>query len=1187
MKRGMGQLACAVGIALAVIAVAGCVAVATQNALGTFVDHFDDETSGWESASGAVGSVGYQNGEYEIRIDRDWWVRRTWSPMEDPLSNFRVEATAYFVSEGQGSELGICWGFDTANVYFAGIKDDGTYAVGHLSDNEWQENLIDWTESRAIALGVGRNRLEVIVEEGRATILVNGTELASTVLTMEGPYVIGLYGATYGIAPAIARFTEFVVRDLGDSRTVAATDVLKDDFDDEVSGWVSNVDADGSSTYEGGEYEIGTQRMYGQRISWAPLTEPLENFRVKVSGHLHSGPLVVEYGIVWGTDEGNAYYVGVTAEGEYSVGRTDAGLWEEPRPIAWTSSSALLAGDGVNSLELTIQGQRATLTINDRETVTLDVTAEGPSRIGLYVSSHSFSPAAVRFAHFEVAELAAPEVPTAYVDRFDDESGWEVASDFLSAARYADDEYEIEIKRRFWLRESWPPFEAPLETFRVETTGYVNEGADDTRWGIVVATTPKGIINEVDVRIHSDTAYYVSISRDGQYAVGLAENRVWQPAVVDFASSPAIQTGDAGNHLVLSVRNGWASLSVNDVDLASFELTVSGPYYVGLVAITGELPAPSVRFTEFRVEDLSGGKPKAVAEVEKTLEGLGFDEFVEVSYRVHALREPQHVAAMGMAEAFGIRNDGLDDYSYEYAQETFAIETLILERLRAFDPAELTEERRATYEICEWYWDDVVRGQAFHEYEHLVHSMTAFSAIGYLEYVLNEAHPFGSESDVVDYVARLQRVGAQIDQLIVEMERRMDLGIAPPRRTLQAALPALQRSADARAEAHPFYETLATKAAMIEGLSSIDLEGYLLLGRISVELVVKPAYQRLHDALEELADAAPEAISIGQLDGGHEAYAYLLRHHTQTELTASQIHDVGLREVSRVQDEIRRAAESIGIEDTSTMLAIFQAVGERSESVQGQEAIDENTRLIREAERLVIESGALSSLPEATVMVEGADYGGFYLPASLDGARPAKFLASTANPSALFKLPTVAYHEAVPGHHLQIALAQEMELPLIRRDVVFNGFAEGWALYAERLMSELGAFADDSLGNLGRLQLELMRAVRLVVDTGIHELGWSYDEAVAYVAENAGESEGMAAYRVTRYSVVPGQATAYMVGLLEILELRGMAREALGDAFDLAAFHDVILGNGTVPLTFLRDLVEVWIAKQKDAMGGS
>lgn len=1144
---------------------------------------FEDRSNGWEIASGSVGSVGYVDGEYEIRIDRDSWLRETWAPIEDTFFNLRVEATGYFLADTENAEFGICWGIGPGSVYYAGIRSSGTYAIGHILDGAWQEDLVPWTESPALLAWDEPNRLEIEVEEGTVTFYANGIELISTALKMEGPYSVGLYGGTLGAAPGIVRITHYVVEDLGEP-AIEATSVLADSFEDESTGWTIGQDDEGSSSYQDGAYEIATQRVYGRRVSWAPLTETLDSFTVRVSAQLQAGRPQVEYGILFGTDSDHAYYVGVTEEGEYSIGKADAGMWES-RPIDWTPSESIHTGDGMNTLELTVLGRQATLTINDAEPVSIDLTSEGPFHVGLYVSSHSFSSASVRFSSVEIDELVEPEAPKVLTYDFDDESsGWLVQDDFLSAGRYEDGDYVMEIKRRAWIRESWAPTPRQYETFRAEVTGTVLADSVQTPSSapsMGISFSPGGgIINEIDVQIAADTAYYFCVTTSGGFSVTGTVNREWQNASVEWTESSAVRPAGEPNTIAVVVEDRLARCFINSVEVTTFEIAFDGPYYVGTHAFTSSAPALIARVSRFEVEDLDTGISPAVSDAREALEGLAFDEFVEASYRLHALREPQHIASMGLAADFGVRNDGLDTYTYEYVQDTFAIELLILELLRTYDPAELTTDQRATYQVCEWYWDDAVRGQAFYEYEHLVHSMTAFSAVGYVEYVLNDAHPFETEADVADYLIRMQRVGVQFDQLIDEMQRRSEMGIVPPRRTLEGALAALERSAISPADGHSFSKTLKTKAAGVDGLSEDDLDGYMLLGELIVETSVQPAYQRLHDAVAELAEIAPEEISLGALDGGDEAYAYLLRHHTQTELTALEIHALGLREVARVQEEIRQAAEAAGIEDTSSMLAIFEAADALSDSMQGQYAVDYNVQLIRDAERRAIESGAFSALPDAQVIVEGVAAGGFYSPASLDGSRPGKFLASTASAAELYKMPTVAYHEAVPGHHLQTALVREMGLPLISRDIVLNGYVEGWALYAERLMSELGAFEDDPLGDLGRLQLELMRAVRLVVDTGIHALGWTYDEAVAYVQETVGESEGLAAYRVTRYTVVPGQATSYMVGLLEIIDLRDMAQEALGEAFDLADFHDVVLGSGTVPLGFLRELVDAWIEDQ-------
>jgi uncharacterized protein (DUF885 family) len=568
----------------------------------------------------------------------------------------------------------------------------------------------------------------------------------------------------------------------------------------------------------------------------------------------------------------------------------------------------------------------------------------------------------------------------------------------------------------------------------------------------------------------------------------------------------------------------------------------------------------------------------SLADIEQALDGLDFDQFVETSYRLYVLRSPQTVTSMGLAAEFGMRNDALDDYSSEYESETFAIESLILERLRAFDREALTGAQQVTYDVCLWYWDDRVRGQAFSSFQYPVHFLSTWSLPGLLEFTLMEKHPFASADDVEDYVARLERVGAQLDQIIARLDRDAERGVIVPRPALEWAIPGIRTMAVTSSRSHSFYRTLAEKSADIPGLSVEERDGYLRRAVLAMDQVVKPAYDRLLDAVYALLTRASREISLGQFDDGAEAYAYLLRHHTQTELTPYEIHQLGLREVARVQSDVRAAAEALGFDDTTSMTAIFEQTAVAGGSVVGEAAVDEAERLLEKAKRIVLETGALSRLPSRDVVAIGVPNGGYYSPPSLDGTAPGAYYVTTSGSGALYTMPTVAYHETIPGHHVQIATAQELDLPLLRQDVVFTGFSEGWALYAERLMSELGAYDDDPYGNLGRLQYELIRAVRLVADTGIHDLGWSFDQAVSYIMENAGEDRGTAESRALRYTVEPGQATAYMVGLLEILDLREQARDALGDAFDLASFHDVLLGFGNVPLSYAVDLVRDWIA---------
>ncbi|MCK5326754.1 MAG: DUF885 domain-containing protein, partial [Woeseiaceae bacterium] len=226
---------------------------------------------------------------------------------------------------------------------------------------------------------------------------------------------------------------------------------------------------------------------------------------------------------------------------------------------------------------------------------------------------------------------------------------------------------------------------------------------------------------------------------------------------------------------------------------------------------------------------------------------------------------------------------------------------------------------------------------------------------------------------------------------------------------------------------------------------------------------------------------------------------------------------------------------------------------------------------------------AFDIFPSADVIVLPDPFGGFYIGPSFDGTRPGAFYAGTANDEPYFRMPSLTYHESIPGHHTQIAIAMEQNVPAFRKIVHFTAFVEGWALYAERLAFDLGWYDNDPYGDLGRLQYEALRAARLVMDTGIHSLGWSFDDAATFNRENIGWSIGASQGAAARYSVWPGQATAYMVGMLQILRERQRAMDMLGAQFDLKAFHRAVLSNGAVPLTLLDDVVDRYIAEVQSA----
>ncbi|MEO0975054.1 MAG: DUF885 domain-containing protein, partial [Pseudomonadota bacterium] len=354
---------------------------------------------------------------------------------------------------------------------------------------------------------------------------------------------------------------------------------------------------------------------------------------------------------------------------------------------------------------------------------------------------------------------------------------------------------------------------------------------------------------------------------------------------------------------------------------------------------------------------------------------------------------------------------------------------------------------------------------------------------------------------------------------------------------------------------------------------------------------VYPAYQGYIDYFTTLqAKATPDA-GVWKLPDGDAYYNYMLRQSTTTQLTADEIHQRGLEQVERIQQEMLTILQGEGFDTSEGFTTAMDAVAadERfyyPDSQAGRDQIlADYTAIIEQIEAGLGE--AFYGSPEASVEVrrmpafsEKTSPGAYYNSPSTDGSRPGIFYANLYDIRATptYSMRTLAYHEAVPGHHYQIATAMELEgVPEFRKQVGFTAYSEGWALYAERLAYELG-FQQDPFDNLGRLQAELFRAVRLVVDTGIHAQRWTREQAIDYMRRNTGIAESDVVSEIERYIVWPGQATAYMVGMMEILALRDEARAALGERFDLRDFHRVVLENGAVPLHVLRDLVEDYIA---------
>jgi len=578
------------------------------------------------------------------------------------------------------------------------------------------------------------------------------------------------------------------------------------------------------------------------------------------------------------------------------------------------------------------------------------------------------------------------------------------------------------------------------------------------------------------------------------------------------------------------------------------------------------------------------GKPSAVssqpsiASIKASLQGLDFDAFLDQSYRSLILRSPEKITELGLADRFGMRNDQLDNLSDEYIRETQQLEAALLALLRAYDRSKLTPTQQLSFDIYAWYLEDQVRGHAF-MYNDYPLSPVIISYHNELPQFFTDLHPVRNLREAQDYVARLAQVKRQSDQVLDGLKRRQAAGVILPKFYIPVVLRDLQNMARASARATPFYTAFQGKVNALKDVSDADKQNLLQAAEKEIEASVLPAFRALSEFLEQQQQIATNDAGVWKFSNGAEYYTNAVRYHTTTDLTAEQIHELGLREVARLQAEMRAAARELGYPANESIPQLVGRAARDSGTLQGEQIVKGYESLIQAAERDI--ASAFDRQPKAKVIVIGGPTGGYYIQAAMDGSRPGAFYAAAQGTQYKFSMPTLAYHEAVPGHHTQIAIAQELPLPFFRNDVGFNGYVEGWALYAEQLAWELGFYKNDPYGNIGRLQYELYRAGRLVVDTGINTKKWSYDKGINYLMEEAGLPRGQAESEVARYICWPAQATAYKIGMIRILELRQKAQERLGSRFDLKEFHGVVLNDGSTPLEILTRLVDDYIARKQ------
>lgn len=563
--------------------------------------------------------------------------------------------------------------------------------------------------------------------------------------------------------------------------------------------------------------------------------------------------------------------------------------------------------------------------------------------------------------------------------------------------------------------------------------------------------------------------------------------------------------------------------------------------------------------------------------------------FFERAFLQYGLNSPQALTSIGVFDSLPFRfyQDELDEVSVERQLETQEWAGDNLATLRSYDREDLSGQKALSYDIFEWFLAQQVDGRRWMWHNFPVNQMFGIH-INLPDFMLN-IHPVRNEQDVDDYLTRLEQFPEAFGGTVEILEKREAEGVIPPRFAVEKALSDMRDFRARPAADNPLYTEFLASVDELDEFPADRRDR--LPGELNAVIKdsVYPAYDTLIAYYEALLPKADSNDGVWRLPDGDEYYAWQLRGQTTTDYTPAEIHDIGLSEVDRIQAEMDAVLCDEGYCEGTVGERMDALNAEKrflfADSDAGREAILAEFRTIIEE----IEAGIsemFDVLPEADVEVrrvpeyrQEGSAGAYYSRPAMDGSRPGVFYANLRNVEEhpRYGLRTLAYHEAVPGHHFQIALQQELTgVPMFRKMLPFTAYTEGWALYAEQLAWEAG-FQEDPYDNLGRLQAELFRAVRLVVDTGMHYKRWSRERAIEYMAGNTGMARSDVIAEIERYLVMPGQACAYKVGMMKLLELREKARRELGEAFDIREFHNRILMNGAMPLEVVESVIDRWI----------
>lgn len=560
------------------------------------------------------------------------------------------------------------------------------------------------------------------------------------------------------------------------------------------------------------------------------------------------------------------------------------------------------------------------------------------------------------------------------------------------------------------------------------------------------------------------------------------------------------------------------------------------------------------------------------------------------------IRSPLGLTSLGRKERYG----ELDDFSMKAQDEELAwLANSVAELKAGFDYATLNPADKLSYDLWVYQYERAVEGAKWRDSNYVFTQMQGIHTG--LPSLMISQHRVSSAQDMRDYISRVAAIGRAIGQFVDMAEPRAANGVRPPYFAYDFVIDEagkLIKGApfDDGADNALWQDGKAKIAKLVEAKTITAAEGDAMRASLEAALNTsyKPGYERLVAFMTaDKPKAAQVATGVGALPNGKEFYAYRLASATTTDLTPEQVHQIGLDDVKRIHGDMEAIKDNVGFK--GNLQAFFEKVKTDPANYypQGEEGaqmyIDAAAAALDNIESKLPQYFGL--LPKAALEVkrvepfrEQAGGAQHYRGGTPDGSRPGIYYAHLSDMSAMPKnmLEVIAYHEGLPGHHMQISIAQELTgVPKFQTQSGFSAYSEGWGLYSERLAKEMAGTYADPYSDFGRLSSELWRAIRLVVDTGLHSKGWTEDQAIAYFKANSPQNEETIRSEVRRYIVWPGQAASYKIGMNKLLDLRAEAESELGAKFDIRRFHDAVLGAGALPLTLLERRIETWIAAEK------